>query len=256
MRNIILRIFFLITFLSSLLFAKAFVNETLHYTISYKWGLIHKDAGKATLRLTNSADTYRLLLTARTLPWADDMFMVRDTLKATVKKNGFRSQGYEKITHEGGKYAKDVIRFQHTGSVVKGTVDRVREKTRDNKTVGFDRSRRILTGNGPVFDMLSVFYYIRMINWHGMKVGQTTKMTIFSGSKSENLTIKYLGTETIKLRNKTRRPAYKLNFIFTQHGGKKSSDNISAWISTDANHIPLYLVGKLPIGQVRVYLDV
>lgn len=56
------------------------------------------------------------------------------------------------------------------------------------------------------------------------------------------------------MRDKTEREAYHIKFNFTQDGGKKSSDDIDAWISTDSRHIPLYLVGKLPIGEIRVYL--
>lgn len=240
---------FLLVFICGNLYA--FNNETLHYTITYKWGMIHKDAGKATLRITNSGNNYNFLLTAHTLPWADKVFIVRDTLKSIVSKNGFKVSTYHKLTHEGGKYSRDIINFHYAGSVVKGAADRLREK----KDGTISHTTKQFSSTGPTFDMLSVFYFIRMVDWNKMRVGQTIRTTIFSGSKSETLTVKNAGLETIKLRNGTKRQAFKLNFIFTQNGGKKSSDNISAWVSTDSSHVPLYVVGKLPIGQVRVYLD-
>ncbi|MDE7381623.1 MAG: DUF3108 domain-containing protein, partial [Muribaculaceae bacterium] len=70
---------------------------------------------------------------------------------------------------------------------------------------------------------------------------------------SEILSIKYVGKETIKLKNGTKREAFKLSFSFTRDGKKKSSDDMTAWISVDSRHIPLYLVGKLPVGEMRVY---
>ncbi|MDE6340510.1 MAG: hypothetical protein K2K97_12125, partial [Muribaculaceae bacterium] len=39
-------------------FASGFSNESLHYVISYKWGLIHKDAGDATLSLHRNGNNY------------------------------------------------------------------------------------------------------------------------------------------------------------------------------------------------------
>ncbi|MDE6077692.1 MAG: DUF3108 domain-containing protein, partial [Muribaculaceae bacterium] len=62
-----------------------------------------------------------------------------------------------------------------------------------------------------------------------------------------------VGEEKLKLRNKTEREAYHIKFNFTTEGKKKSSDDLDAWISTDPKHIPLQIVGSLPIGQVRCY---
>ncbi|MDE6218112.1 MAG: DUF3108 domain-containing protein [Muribaculaceae bacterium] len=231
--------------------ASTLSNETLHYTITYKWGVIHKDAAKATLRLSNSGGKYHMLLTARTLPWADKVFMVRDTLKSTAIAKGFTVTGYEKTTHEGGKYSRDVIKFTHSGNSVKASTTRVRE----DKKKGISRSSKSLSGMAPALDMLSVFYYIRLLDLHNMPTNQVKKFSIFSGNKVETLSIRKTGVKTITMRNKSQRAAYRLNFTFTQNSKKKSSDDILVYVSADGDKVPLYLVGKLPIGEVRVYLD-
>ena len=76
-----------LTFLlfSMSLSAKGFADENLHYVITYKWGLIHKDAGDATLSLRNNGKDYNIMLAARTKPWADRFYQVRDTLCHTQK---------------------------------------------------------------------------------------------------------------------------------------------------------------------------
>lgn len=237
--------------LPTLASASGFANETLHYTITYKWGLIHKDAAKATLNLRNSGDHYNIYVYAKTLPWADRVFEVRDTLRSTVLKNGFKVKNYQKITHEGKKYGKDQIDFSYAGTVVKGSVSRWREG-KDGKV---STSKATLTGKSPSFDMLSVFYYLRLLDFESMKKGHVYNVTIFSGTKTETLSIKSEGIETIKLRDKSKAQAWHLKFTFTRDGKKKSSDDMSAWISTTPQHIPLYLVGKLPVGEVRVYYD-
>ena len=55
------------------------------------------------------------------------------------------------------------------------------------------------------------------------------------------------------MRDGSKRKAHKIQFRFTQEGGKKSSDNISVWLSTEESRIPLLLVGKLPVGEVKCY---
>lgn len=239
----------LTTAYSSGLSAKGFENENLHYVITYKWGLIHKDAGDATLSLRNNGANYELMLTGKTKPWADRFYQVRDTLLGSVRIKDMKALSYSKIAHEKGKYGKDVITYSYSGNNVTGYCKRYK-KDKDGK---ISESERTLQATGPVYDMLSVFYYLRLINYDDLQKGRVIKATVFSGSKAETITIKSLGKEMIKLRDKTQREAYHIQFNFTTGGKKKSSDDIDTWISTDSQHIPLYLVGQLPVGQVRVY---
>ncbi len=224
-------------------------DEKLHYIITYKWGMIHKDAGEATLSLRNNGQNYDLMLAARTKPWADKFYQVRDTLLGTIRKNDFKALSYTKIAHENGKYGKDVITYKYAGNHATGTCKRYKK----NKKGEVSTSTKTLTASGPVYDMLSVFYYLREIDYSSLTKGKVYKATVFSGSKAETITINFVGKEKIKLRNKSEREAYHIKFNFTTGGKKKSSDDIDTWISTDSSHIPLYLTGSLPVGQVRAY---
>ncbi len=226
----------------------SFADETLHYVISYKWGIIHKDAGEAVLSSRVKNGNYLFTLTARTKPWADKIFNVRDTLRSTVRMEGFQPLKYVKSAHEGGRFARDVISFTYSGNKVAGACSRHREK-KGNIT----NSSLSLSATGPTFDMLSVFYYLRTLPASALAKGAVTRVNIFSGSKSELLTIKGQGEEMVTLRDKSRRKAYRIKFNFTSEGKKKSSDDIDCWISADAHKIPLLLIGTLPVGQVKCY---
>ena len=85
-----------------------------------------------------------------------------------------------------------------------------------------------------------------------MKPGDKKELTVFSGKRKEKLTITYHGLENVNI-DKTEYPAYKISFSFTAEGGKKSSDDMEAWISTASGHIPLKLEGKLPVGKVQCF---
>lgn len=229
--------------------SKAFANERLKYVISYKWGVIHKDAGEASLSLRNSGANYHVMLAARTKPWADKFYSVRDTLLGTIRKSGLKPLSYQKITHEKGKYAKDEIFYTHSGASTVGKARRHRPDDSGNINI----KEKTLSASGPVYDMLSIFYYLRQIDYSALNKNKVYVATVFSGNKKEKITIKSLGIQKIKLRDKSTREAYHIKFNFTQEGGKKSSDDMDTWISTDSRHIPLYLVGKLPVGEVRAY---
>ena len=230
-------------------YAAGFANEKLHYVMSYKWGLIHKDAGEATLTLRRQGADYRIMLAAKTKPWADKIFMVRDTLLATVAADGFRPKNYQKISHEGGKYGKDDITYSYSGRNVTGHCKRYRDKKGKVSS-----STKTLSAQGAVYDMLTIFYYLRLIDYDRLQKGHVVKSTVFSGSKSETITVRSLGKTTVKMRNGTKREAFHIRFNFTTGGKKKSSADMDTWISTDSAHIPLMLTGSLPVGQVRCHL--
>ena len=229
--------------------AAGFANETLHYVVTYKWGLIHKDAGEATLRLRNAGDKYQIQLSARTKPWADRFYNLRDTLLSTISRQGLKPVSYTRIAHEGGRYNRDVLTYSRTGN----TVHAHAACERINKKGQYFSHENNFKAQGPAYDILSVFYYLRTINYATLTANKAIKVRIFSGSKVETLTVRSVGKEKIKLRNKSVREAYHIKFRFTTDGNKKSSEDISAWISTDPAHIPLQLVGSLPIGQIRCY---
>jgi hypothetical protein len=57
--------------------------------------------------------------------------------------------------------------------------------------------------------------------------------------------------QQVKVRDKTW-SAYYLTFSFT-HNGKATGETMSTWISVDAPHIPLKVVGKLAVGKVQAF---
>lgn len=223
--------------------------ETLSYKVMYKWGLIHKQAGTATLSISKTQKGYNTILTAQSAPWADKFFMVRDTLigeMSTDPKHPFR---YEKIAHEGGEHKHDVVDYVYTGDIVKANCTRKVWKKGELVT----DEKRTLEAENEAIDMLSSFYFMRSLPFDKMNPGEQRVITIFSGKQKETLSIKYIGKEDVSI-DKNSYPAYHITFIFTSKGGKKTSDDMDAWISTDADRVPLKLEGKLPVGKVHCLL--
>ncbi len=223
--------------------AYAYTNETLNYQIVYQWGLVWKHAGDATLSIRSNGNGYNAQLVGRTRSWADKVYPVRDTLKCSMNSK-LAPLRYEKLTHEKDYFARDVLQFSYNYSHTSATAKRYRKSGTTSVS---------LSAKCQAYDMLSVFYMLRSLDYPTMTKGKAITTVIFSGKEKEYLTIRYQGTENVKMRNGTKRQAYHITFKFTQEGGKKSSDDLDAWLSTDASRIPLLLVGKLPVGQVKCY---
>ncbi len=244
------KFFSLIIFvLSASLLASAlnFQDESLDYKVMFKWGLINKKAGDVNISLKNQNGVYNCELTAKSAPWADGIYKVRDTLRCDIAIEGFLPLRYEKISHEDVDYKHDVVEYRRSGATTIGQCKRYAErkgKVRKDET-------RTLEAEGTTVDMLSAFYYLRHLDFKTWALDQTTSINIFSGKRKELLTFKYLGIEDVKCEKITYQ-AYKIAFIFTSEGGKRTSDDMWAWVDVKTG-IPVKLEGKLPVGSVKCF---
>lgn len=228
--------------------AADFSNETLRYKVMYKWGLINKNAGDVTITLRNAPDLYNAQLTAKSAPWADKFYRVRDTLNAQIRKEGLQPVFYEKLSHEGSEDKHDKVVYTRDHHRV--SADCIRRKWKNGKLVKDET--RTLQATGTTVDMLTAFYYMRRLPFETWETGHVITINIFSGKRKELLTIKYLGREDTKTDLGTK-PCYHISFIFTSDGRTRTSDDMEAWISADADRIPYRLEGKLPVGKVKCF---
>lgn len=220
-------------------------DEVLRYNVSYKWGFINKNAGTATLTVNRVDDGFRAELTARSDPWADRIYSVRDTL-VSIMTPELKPLLYEKRAHEAGKYSHDVIKYGYQGCVVDGHCTRYRDK---NGVVSTEHTE--LTATSPVADMLSVYFFIRSLDFPAMKKGDVVPVNMFSGRRKELLFLTYTGTETIKIGNRSYN-CYGISFRFTSNGMTESSEGMTGWITADDARIPVRVTGTLPVGKVHV----
>ena len=230
--------------LSLMSHAVNYTNEMLNYQIVFSWGMVWKHAGDATLSIKKTSTGYQAQLTGKTRSWADKVYPVRDTLKCTLNSK-LQPLRYEKLTHEKDYYARDLVEYSYNYSHTSAKCTRFR-KSGDTTTQ--------LSAMCQAYDMLSVFYMLRDLDFAMLTASKPFTTVIFSGKEKEYLTIRYKGVEKVKMRDGSKREAHHVVFKFTQKGGKTSSDDLDASLSTDDAHVPLLLQGALPVGKVKCYL--
>ncbi len=226
-------------------------GESLNYKVMFKWGLIHKQAGRVNMKVDYTDNgMFDVILAARTEKWADSFYQVRDTLLGTMSQHTCEPVIYQKITHEDGQFKHDRITYTRSGGTTVGKCLRRQQK---NPKKPMTERELTLVSDGLTLDMLSSFYFMRSINYDALEKDRSVSLTVFSGKRKEKLTITYRGKEDVEL-GKKKYPTYHITFKFTGDGGKKTSDDMDAWISTKSDRIPLKLEGKLPVGKVQCYL--
>lgn len=226
-----------------------FPNESLNYKVMYKWGLVNKQAGTASLNIRTDGDHYNAWLTAKSASWADHFYKVRDTLMAKIQREGLKPLVYQKYSHEGKEDKRDEVRYTYNAD---GTVTgHCTRKKWEKGQLKADQALR-LDARGTVVDMLTAFYYMRSLDYGSMKDGQTKVITIFSGKRKETLTIKYHGNERVSYDDQNY-SCYHITFTFSEEGKKDTSDPMDAWISRGRARIPIKLEGQLPVGKVQCF---
>ena len=103
-------------------------------------------------------------------------------------------------------------------------------------------------------DMISAFYYARTWDLSALTPGQEFTMDLFMDNENWPLKMKYVGKETIKIRNGKYRclkfqPMVQKGRIF------KSNDDLNVWISDDGNHIPVLVQAKILVGSIKMELS-
>lgn len=222
--------------------------EALNYKVMFRWGLINKQAGTATLTLSHGPETYEAQLTAKSAPWADRIFCVRDTLNGRMSYKDFSPLFYEKIAHEANDHKHDVVRYDYSQKPPL-TAAHCTRKVWKKGELRADEQRR-MESDGLALDMLTSFYFMRTLPFDKWQKGHIETADIFSGKQKEVLSIVYQGTENVEIDG-VKYPTFHITFKFTSGGGKKTSDDMDAWIAADSSRIPLKLEGKLPVGKVH-----
>lgn len=141
-------------------------TERYQYEVIYQLGFIWKKAAEATLTLSpkesDTPDLFQAQLIARTVPFADKIFRVRDTLIADMQSD-FQPLFYAKITSEDNVYRKDEIVYhrQPGRTIGETTLHRPHRNAIDHATLEAD--------NIPALDMLSLFFTFGHWTFHRPK---------------------------------------------------------------------------------------
>ena len=105
-----------------------------------------------------------------------------------------------------------------------------------------------------VQDMLSAFYYARTIDYSKAKPGDEFNIDCFLDDEIWPLKMRFVGRETIKLRNGKYR-CLKFQPVVQQGRIFKTNDDLNVWVTDDANHIPVLAQAKVLVGSIKMELS-
>ena len=102
-------------------------------------------------------------------------------------------------------------------------------------------------------DLLSAFYYARTLDLQNANVGQEFMINTFFDREMYPLKIKFLGKEIIKTKL-GRFSCLKFRPLVEQGRVFKEEEDMTIWISNDANKVPIRVTSDLLVGSINMDL--
>ncbi len=101
--------------------------------------------------------------------------------------------------------------------------------------------------------MVSAFFYARTFDFSSITKGEIITVETFVDDEIFPLSIKYLGNDRIKVKG-GEFDCMKFAPIVQKGRIFKTEDDLSVWISNDANKIPVKAEAQILIGSVTMEL--
>ena len=213
-------------------------NEKLNYRVHYgifNAAVIKMSVGAKPITV-NGRPTYHIKADGRTISTFDWMFKVRDKFETYLDQKALVPQKYKKDVQEDRYKDIDLVYFKHA-----------------KKKLYSSKAKKNLAMPQYTQDVISGLYYARNLDFTNAKMGQEFPITIYLDEEIYNLKFKYAGKETIKsdigkIRCIKLIPKLVVDRVF------KNEDDMTVWITDDANRVPIRVKAKIAVGSLKVDL--
>jgi hypothetical protein len=210
-------------------------GEVLKYNLRY--GFIIGGEVKLEMKESNTENSNLLHIigTAQTKGIADKIFLVHDVYESYIDRESSLPVFAIQNVSEGRKYRyyNDVKYYRQNGTLIS-------KKSGEHKVT--DKN---------ILDMMSVFYYVRRLDYSKAKEGDTYKLLTFFSDEEFPLELRYRGIETIetkwgKISCLKFAPIVEPGRVF------KSKDDMYIWYTDDENRIPIQVTMEMIVGHITV----
>jgi hypothetical protein len=228
---------------------KAFYSgEELNYHIEYNWGPLWAEAGEVSFSVNQKEwlgkTYYNYKGIGGSYPKYDWFFKVRDRYESYSDTNNLLPVRFIRDVYEAGNfYYEENIFFHPKNKVYTYFKKEKKEAKRDTFTL-----------NHCTFDVLSLIYYSRNIDFANYKINDTIPITIFLDNETHKIHIRYLGKETHKSPYLGTFNCIKFSALLIEGTIFKSGEHMKVYVTDDLNKVPIYIESKILVGNVKVYL--
>lgn len=211
-------------------------GERIDFNIYYSVIGLYVNAGNAsfttTLEKMNNKNVYHVVGDGSSNNSYDWIFKVRDRYESYFDTATMQPYKFLRDVNEGGYKIYENVTFNqkaNTAITAKG----------------------VFKVPNCVQDVLSAIYYARNINFNNYQPDDKIPFDMFLDNEVYSLYIKYIGKEKIKTKY-GKFNAIKFKPLLVKGTIFEGGENMTVWVSDDANHIPLRIESPIAVGSVKI----
>jgi len=213
-------------------------GERVEYRIHY--GFINAAEARVdiakNLSQVNGRPCYRINVFGRTTGAFDVFTKVRDTWRSFVDTTTLEPHQFYRNIRE-NNYRKEETTFF--------------DKRNNKATVKTKDTTRVFNVPYNVHDIISGYYFLRTIDFHGKNEGDIVEVPIFLTDEVTKMRVKYAGKEVLKTKY-GRIKVFKLHPLMPNNKLFKGENSIRIWVSDDENKVPIKIEVDLFIGALAM----
>jgi hypothetical protein len=162
----------------------------------------------------------------------DFIYKVRDKYESWIDTSTFLPIKFKRKVSEGKRTIDETIAFNH-------------------KNKNATSTKKKYTILPCTQDALSAIYYARNLNFNSFSLGEKINFNMAIDDNNHHSYIKYIGKEKMKTSYGIFN-AIKLKILSIKGTVFQGGEQISIWISDDANYIPIRIESAISIGTIRI----
>lgn len=224
-------------------------GEVLTYDMHFKYGLIYTKAGFSTISVTDAnyqgKAAYKATMIGKSSGAAKKIISVSDTICTYMTKN-LVPLAYTKDAHEGKDHTIERATYDYSGGKIKA-----RNINQRNGKLRYDT---IHVAETCMYDVLSILYYVRTIDYSNAQKGDKSTISFFTGRRKVLMDIVYQGIEKISANDGNNYNCIRLSMLMNEDAFEDKDEAMRVYMTNDPNRIPVRIDSKLKIGSTRVVL--
>lgn len=225
-------------------------GERIDYTIYYHLAGVWVSAGEVYFKVDSAqisnSDYYHFDSYGRTFSRYDWVYKVRDHYQTYTSVNTFRPLRFKREVNEGSTHIREDYLFNHKHKQVK-TLRRIHaDSTYVKDTVHYE---------GCGYDVLTMIYYARNLNFSGMEVGEKIPIKMFLDNAMHDSYIRYLGREELKIKGMGMFKVIKFSPLLIEGTLFNAGEDMTVYVTDDQNRIPLLIETPILVGSIRARVN-
>lgn len=225
-------------------------GERVDYTIYYHLAGIWVGAGEVYFKVDSidigNKPYYHFNSYGTTFKKYDWIHKVRDHYQTYNNPQNFKPLRFKREVNEGSTHIREDYLFNHKKKEVYTLRQMEEEEPFVKDTIPFE---------GCSYDVLSMIYYARNIDFSDKKVDDKIPIRIFIDNESHDSYIRYLGKKELKIKDVGVFNCIVFSPLLIEGTIFNAGEDMTVWVSDDENKIPLLIETPILVGSIKARVN-